>query len=252
MKNKVLKFTLLLSLSASGLLANVDSNESYAMGATSGGYVLKGLLEQKQIGISYDAEAVIKGFSDALKGELKLSDDEIAKLLNKRAENLDKIVKEKEAAILKENLKQGKAFMDKNAKNKNVKTTKSKLQYEILKSSKTGATPKQESIIIANYKASFIDGKVFDETKEAPAHLSMLNLIPGLEEGLMLMKEGDKFKFVIPPELAYGDSGMEGIPGGETIVFEIELVKVLKPGELAEAAKKIHEKELNEGIKKPH
>ena len=103
MKNKVLKFTLLLSLSASGLLANVDSNESYAMGATSGGYVLKGLLEQKQIGISYDAEAVIKGFSDALKGELKLSDDEIAKLLNKRAENLDKIVKEKEAAILKEN-----------------------------------------------------------------------------------------------------------------------------------------------------
>ena len=240
MKNKVLKFTLLLSLSTSGLLANVDSNESYAMGATSGGYVLKGLLEQKQIGISYDAEAVIKGFSDALKGELKLSDDEIAKLLNKRAENLDKIVKEKEAAILKENLKQGKAFMDKNAKNKNVKT------------SKTGATPKQESIIIANYKASFIDGKVFDETKEAPAHLSMLNLIPGLEEGLMLMKEGDKFKFVIPPELAYGDSGMEGIPGGETIVFEIELVKVLKPGELAEAAKKIHEKELNEGIKKPH
>ncbi|WXG21130.1 FKBP-type peptidyl-prolyl cis-trans isomerase [Campylobacter concisus] len=40
----------------------------------------------------------------------------------------------------------------------------------------------------------------------------MLNLIPGLEEGLMLMKEGEKFKFVIPPELAYGDSGMEGIP----------------------------------------
>ena len=43
-----------------------------------------------------------------------------------------------------------------------------------------------------------------------------------------------------------------GIPGGETIVFEIELIKVLKPGELAEAARKIHEKEQNEGIKKPH
>ena len=140
----------------------------------------------------------------------------------------------------------------KNAKNKNVKTTKSNLQYEIIKSSSKGATPKPESIIIVNYKASFVDGKVFDETKEAPAHLSMLNLIPGLEEGLMLMKEGEKFKFVIPPELAYGDSGMEGIPGGETIVFEIELIKVLKPSELAEAAKKIHEKEQNEGMKRPH
>ena len=149
-------------------------------------------------------------------------------------------------------MEQGKAFMDKNAKNKNVKTTKSKLQYEIIKSSSKGATPKPESIIIASYKASFIDGKVFDETKEAPAHLSMLNLIPGLEEGLMLMKEGDKYKFVIPPELAYGESGVENIPGGATIVFEIELIKVLKPSELAEAAKKIHEKEQNEGIKRPH
>ena len=252
MKNEVLKFTLLLSLSAASLMANADYNESYAMGATSGGYVLNGLQQQKEIGIGYDADAVIKGFADALKKEAKLSDDEIAKLLNKRAENLDKIIKEKEAATLKERIEQGKAFMDKNAKNKNVKTTKSKLQYEIIKSSSKGATPKPESIIIASYKASFIDGKVFDETKEAPAHLSMLNLIPGLEEGLMLMKEGDKYKFVIPPELAYGDSGVENIPGGATIVFEIELIKVLKPGELAEAARKIHEKEQNEGIKKPH
>ena len=252
MKNGFLKCSLLLSLSAVSLLANVDTNDSYAIGATSGGYVLKGLLDQKQLGVGYDADAVIKGFSDALKSELKLSDDEIAKLLNKRAESLDKIVKEKEVAKLKENLAQGKAYMEKNAKNKNVKTTKSNLQYEIIKGGSKGATPKPESIIIVNYKASFAGGKVFDETKEAPAHLSMLNLIPGLEEGLMLMKEGEKFKFVIPPELAYGDSGMEGIPGGETIVFEIELIKVLKPGELAEAARKIHEKEQNEGIKKPH
>ena len=252
MKNEVLKFTLLLSLSAASLMANADYNESYAMGATSGGYVLNGLQQQKEIGIGYDTDAVIKGFADALKKEAKLSDDEIAKLLNKRAENLDKIIKEKEAATLKERMEQGKAFMDKNAKNKNVKTTKSKLQNEIIKSSSKGATPKPESILIASYKASFIDGKGFDETKEAPAHLSMLNLIPGLEEGLMLMKEGDKYKFVIPPELAYGESGVENIPGGATIVFEIELIKVLKPSELAEAAKKIHEKEQNEGMKRPH
>ncbi|WP_180999976.1 FKBP-type peptidyl-prolyl cis-trans isomerase, partial [Campylobacter concisus] len=79
-----------------------------------------------------------------------------------------------------------------------------------------------------------------------------LTLLPRLAERLMRMRAGEKFKFVIPPELAFGDSGMEGIPGGETIVFEIGLIKVLKPGELAEAARKIHEKEQNEGVKKPH
>ena len=94
MKNGFLKCSLLLSLSVASLLANVDTNDSYAIGATSGGYVLKGLLDQKQLGVGYDADAVIKGFSDALKSELKLSDDEIAKLLNKRAESLDKIVKQ--------------------------------------------------------------------------------------------------------------------------------------------------------------
>ena len=95
MKNGFLKCSLLLSLSVASLLANVDTNDSYAIGATSGGYVLNGLQQQKEIGIGYDADAIIKGFADALKQELKLSDDEIAKLLNKRAENLDKIVKEK-------------------------------------------------------------------------------------------------------------------------------------------------------------
>ena len=87
MKNAFLKCSLLLSISVASLLANVDTNDSYAIGATSGGYVLKGLLDQKQLGVGYDADAVIKGFSDALKSELKLSDDEIAKLLNKRAES---------------------------------------------------------------------------------------------------------------------------------------------------------------------
>ena len=96
-----------------------------------------------------------------------------------------------------------------------------------------------------NYKAYLLDGTVFDETYSAkmPAHLSMINLIDGLQEGLLMMDTGSKYKFVIPSDLAYGNEGMEKIPGGSTVVFEAELLKVLKPGELAEAAKKLSESE---------
>lgn len=103
----------------------------------------------------------------------------------------------------------------------------------MLKDTKTKGV-KPESIVIMNYKASLIDGYVFDDTyaRKAPAHLSMINLIDGLKEGLMLMHTGSKYKFYIPSKLAYKDVQMRDIPPNSTLVFEIELLKVLKPGEM--------------------
>ena len=169
---------------------------------------------------------------------------EVTKLLNDRAAKLNKAVDTIAKAEVDKNLKAGKEFMAKNAKNPNVKTTKSGVQYEILKSAK-GDKPKPESIVVLNYKAYLLDGTVFDDTSKAkmPAHLSMINLIDGLQEGLLMMDTGSKYKFVIPSDLAYGNEGMDKIPGGSTVVFEAELLKVLKPGELAEAAKKLSESE---------
>ena len=94
-----------------------------------------------------------------------------------------------------------------------------------------------------------VDGKVFDSTYERnePSHLSMINIIDGLQEGLMLMSEGSKYKLVIPSELAYGNAEMQEIPGGSAVIFEVELTKVLKPGELTNSAKPLSDEEMKQG-----
>lgn len=227
------------SLSFGADLTQNDRREAYAIGASTAKYLMNQISGQEKLGIKTDKDIVIEGFLDVFKDGSKIKNDEIEKLLNDRAAKLNKAVDAIAKAEVEKNLKAGKEFMAKNAKNPNVKTTKSGVQYEILKSAK-GDKPKPESIIVLNYKAYLLDGTVFDETYSAkmPAHLSMINLIDGLQEGLLMMDTGSKYKFVIPSNLAYGNEGMEKIPGGSTVVFEAELLKVLKPGELAEAAKK--------------
>ncbi|MCD8212557.1 MAG: FKBP-type peptidyl-prolyl cis-trans isomerase [Campylobacter sp.] len=233
----------LVSFANTTELKTKEQKESYSIGVSTGNYVTNQIFQQERLGIKSDTALVIEGFIDALKKQQKLKDDEVITLLNDRAEQLNKIVEAKEKQKLDENLKKGSEFMAKNAKNKKVKTTKSGIQYELIKAGKGGNKPKPESVVVLNYKAYLIDGYVFDDTyeKKTPAHLSMVNIIDGLHEGLLLMEEGSKYKFVIPSKLAYGNSDMQDIPGGSTVIFEAELLKVLKPNELAEAAKALSE-----------
>ena len=139
---------------------------------------------------------------------------------------------------LEDNKKAGAKYLADNGKKKGVKKTKSGLQYEILKNAK-GEKPQGESVVQLHYKAYLTDGTVFDDTYErnTPSYLTMFNLIDGLQEGLKLMNEGSKYKIVIPSDLAYGDDDVQAIPGGSTVIFEVELLKVYKPGELADDAK---------------
>lgn len=117
------------------------------------------------------------------------------------------------------------------------------MQYEIISSNK-GVSPKPESIVEVKYKAYLPNGKIVENTYDKPSYLSMINVIDGLNEGLMMMKTGSKYKFTIPSNLAYGDNGAGEIPGGATMIFEVELLKVLKPGELAGVAKELSEKDI--------
>lgn len=226
-------------------LKTKEQKESYSLGASTGSYISNQLHNHSQMGITSDVNLVIEGFIDALKQQQKLTEEQIVALLNQRAESLNKIVEEKTKAELDKNLKAGKEFMAKNAKSPKVKTTKSGLQYEFIATS-DGEKAKPESIVLVNYKAQLIDGKVFDDTYESkkPAHLSLINIIDGLSEGILLMNTGSKYKFTIPSELAYGNDGLEQVPPGSTVIFEVELLKVFKPGELVEEAKKMSEDEI--------
>jgi FKBP-type peptidyl-prolyl cis-trans isomerase FklB len=126
------------------------------------------------------------------------------------------------------NIVKGKEYLAENGKRKEVKTTATGLQYEVLKEG-TGASPKATSTVEVHYKGTLIDGTEFDSSYKRGQTISFpLNrVIPGWTEGLQLMKEGGKGRLVIPSNLAYGAAGAPPVIGpNETLVFEIELVKV--------------------------
>jgi FKBP-type peptidyl-prolyl cis-trans isomerase len=122
------------------------------------------------------------------------------------------------------------AYLAENAKNAGVVALPG-LQYQVLQNG-TGAHPGRHDCVSVNYKGALIDGKVFDETKPGePAVFPAGQLIPGWVVALQMMRVGDKWRLVIPAELAYGETGAgDGlIPPDQTLVFEVELLKISKP-----------------------
>lgn len=110
----------------------------------------------------------------------------------------------------------------------NAKQTDSGLVYEITQEG-SGPAPTATDTVEVHYTGTLIDGTVFDSSVDRgeTAKFPLNRVIPGWTEGLQLLKEGGKIKLIIPSDLAYGDAGAGGqIPGGATLVFEVELIKV--------------------------
>jgi FKBP-type peptidyl-prolyl cis-trans isomerase len=108
-------------------------------------------------------------------------------------------------------------------------TTASGLKYLVLKRGTGTVSPKATDTVRVHYHGTLLDGTVFDSSVERgqPISFSLNRVIPGWTEGLQLMKVGDKFKFEIPPNLAYGDqSPSPKIPPNSTLVFEVELLGI--------------------------
>lgn len=129
-----------------------------------------------------------------------------------------------------EQLKMEKEFFAKNAKENGVISLESGLQYKIIKQGKeNGLTPTDEDGVNIYYEGKLIDGTVFDSSfdSEEPTKLTLDYIIPGLAEGLKLMKEGAEYIFYIPQDLAYGDyEPSEEIPAYSAMIFDVELVTV--------------------------
>ena len=132
----------------------------------------------------------------------------------------------KKAAV--ENIATGNDFLVQNKANVDVLTTASGLQYQILKKG-TGTThPTASSTVKVHYHGTLLDGTVFDSSVERnePISFPLNRVIAGWTEGVQLMVEGDKFKFFIPPQLAYGNSAAGKIQPGSTLIFEVELLEI--------------------------
>jgi peptidylprolyl isomerase len=126
------------------------------------------------------------------------------------------------------NLEQGSVFLAENSKKEGVKTTASGLQYEVLQSGNGDKHPTASSTVKVHYHGTLTDGTVFDSSVERGETISFpLNrVIPGWTEGLQLMKVGDKFRFYIPSNLAYGNRSTGKIPAGSVLIFDVELFEI--------------------------
>ncbi len=123
---------------------------------------------------------------------------------------------------------EGEAFLADNAKKEGVVTLPSGLQYQVLQEG-NGKSPKATDQVKCHYEGTLINGKVFDSSyrRGEPATFPLNGVIAGWTEGLQLMKEGAKYRFFIPFNLAYGTRGAgQDIPPYATLIFDVELIEV--------------------------
>ncbi len=128
------------------------------------------------------------------------------------------------------NLEEGAAFLAKNKATKGVITTSSGLQYMVLRQG-TGQRPRPSSRVSVQYHGTLLDGTVFDSTYDRggqPADFALNQVIAGWTEGVALMPVGAKYRFWIPPQIAYGERGSPPTIGpNAALVFDIELLDIL-------------------------
>jgi len=165
---------------------------------------------------------------------------------------IQEMFKSRMEKIAQEQTKQGSGFVADFLKKPGAKKTASGLAYVVEKEG-TGKSPKETDTVEVHYHGTLMDGTVFDSSVERKqtAKFPLNRVIKGWTEGLQLMKEGGKSKFVIPAELAYGKMGAPPkIPGGATLVFDVELIKIHDASaEQAKAMPEGHSKDDGHGHK---
>nr|WP_298498151.1 FKBP-type peptidyl-prolyl cis-trans isomerase [uncultured Algibacter sp.] len=178
----------------------------------------------------FDSDLFMQGFnnvtdsSDILLEESKAQ--QVVRAYFQKKQQADAAKRQEEAAKNKE---EGEKFLAENKTKDGVKTTESGLQYIVLKEG-TGAKPTTSSKVKVHYHGTLIDGTVFDSSVDRgePTEFGVTQVIKGWTEGLQLMKEGAKYKFFIPSDIAYGANPRPGgkIKANSTLIFDVELLEV--------------------------
>ena len=229
-----------------------DQNQqsAYALGASLGRYMDNSLKEQEKLGIKLDKKLLIDGVQDAFAGKSKLSDADIEQTLKAFEAKVKSAAQAKMEKDAKENAQKGDAFAAKFAKEAGVKKTASGLLYKVEKEG-TGPAPVDSDTVVVNYKGTLIDGTEFDNSykRGEPLSFRLDGVIPGWTEGLKHLKKGGKIELVIPPDLAYGQNGVPGIPPNSTLVFDVELLDI-KPAPKADDAAKAPTADTSSDAKK--
>lgn len=123
--------------------------------------------------------------------------------------------------------KKNKEWLESKRREPGVSALDKGILYKVIKKGKGMQKPNRSSVVTVNYTGKTINGKVFDSSKGgvAPA-FRLRDLIPGWIIALQNMQIGDKWEIYLPSEMAYGKRNQPGIPGGSTLIFEIELLAI--------------------------
>lgn len=213
----VLAFQITSASAADAVLDTEAKRFSYTIGFQ----MAQGL---KQQGLEVDADTMILAIRDVLGGApLKLTLDEMQAASRAYIEKQE----QEQKAMADKNKKAGDAFLAENAKKKGVVKTTSGLQYTVIKDG-AGKKPQATDNVSVHYRGTFIDGEEFDSSiaRGQPVSFPVNGVIAGWQEVLPMMKEGAKWKVVIPADLAYGERGNNAIGPNQTLIFEIELLSV--------------------------
>ena len=180
---------------------------------------------KRQMGDDLKMDVFLAAFNATLNGETTLFNNEEAfRLFTDYSRKAQQRANEKTR-------EEGRKFLAENKTRPGVVQTASGLQYQVMKKGTGAVSPKATDKVEVHYHGTLLDGTIFDSSVQRGQTTSFgLNqVIKGWTEGLQYMKEGDKFKFFIPADLAYGDRQAPGgkIKPGSTLIFEVELFKIM-------------------------
>jgi FKBP-type peptidyl-prolyl cis-trans isomerase len=192
-----------------------EHSPSYSIGLLTGEQMARNGITLESLNMT----AYTEGVRAALSGKVEATDADRA-AFNKM---MGDIAATNQAAAVK--------FLAENGKKPGVVTSKSGLQYKVVKEG-SGETPKPTDEVTVNYKGTLINGQEFDSSykRGEPTSFPLNRVIAGWTEGVGLMKPGAKYVLFVPPDLAYGVRPKPGIPPGSLLIFEVELLSVKPQG----------------------
>ena len=195
---------------------------SYALGIGIGRQLAS--MGAESLNIDDFAQAV----KDAIAGKLQMSEQEAQELVQNFFAEQEAKAQADAAEKGKVAKEAGEKFLAENGKKEGIITTKSGLQYQVLREG-NGKAPKATDQVECHYEGTLIDGTKFDSSYDRgqTATFPLNQVIAGWTEGLQLMTEGAKYRFFIPYQLGYGERGAgAAIPPFSALIFDVELVAV--------------------------
>ncbi len=173
-------------------------------------------------------QLLYRGFTDALVNDTSVMKMEAAKTVFQTKEKSNKAAKEEK--LYGANRKAGEDFLLENKLKEGVITTPSGLQYKVLKQGE-GAVPQRTDQVKVHYEGRLVDGTVFDASSKhgsEPATFRPDQVIKGWTEALTMMPVGSKWQLYIPYNLAYGERNSGQIKPFSALIFDVELVDIVK------------------------